>query len=30
MCHSIEVSVCELAGVTVKSSPPPVVDYVVI
>ncbi|NTV71703.1 MAG: hypothetical protein HGA71_16335 [Azonexaceae bacterium] len=29
MCHGIEVSVCELVGETPRSSPPPVIDYVV-
>ena len=29
MCHGIEVSVCELVGETARSSPPPVIDYVV-
>lgn len=30
MCHGIELSICELVGETPRSSPPPVVDYVMI
>ena len=30
MCHGIEVSVCEMVGETPRSTPPEVVDYIVI